>query len=100
MRGSRETAALVVWCYNRPSIIYRSLNDLFEDGAISLSIAESFGESTIVRSNKPREMSVMLLFCDEEVVVFLAFLDDDVFIVEEHVDCCRGVGIGDFLFVD
>ena len=41
-----------------------------------------------------------MLFCDEEVVVFLAFLDDDIFIVEEHVNCCRGVSVGDFLFID
>ena len=40
------------------------------------------------------------LFGDEKEVVLLAFLDDDVFVVEEHVGRCGRICVADFLFVD
>lgn len=40
------------------------------------------------------------LFHAEEEVVFLAFLDEDVFVVEEQVGGCGGVDVAHFLFVD
>ncbi len=45
------------------------------------------------------EISLWLFHAEEEVV-FLSFLDEDVFVVEEQVGGSGGVDVAYFLFVD
>lgn len=41
-----------------------------------------------------------VLFHDEQIVIFLSFLNKDILIVEEHVGGCRQIYVGYFLLVD